>query len=67
MCIMLSFFNVMSGVTTILIYLALIFKEADKKHEIYTLSTKQMSSGLAFALSAGATGSTKLVAKLTRR
>lgn len=29
MCIALAFFNVMSGITTLLIYLQLIFKEAD--------------------------------------
>jgi hypothetical protein len=57
----------MSGVTTLLIYLALIFKDADKKKEVYTLTAKQMASGLAFALSSGAIASTKLVAKLTRR
>lgn len=67
MGIMLAFFNVMSGVTTILIYLALIFKVADAKPEIYTLTAKQMAAGLGFSLTAGAATSTKMVAKLNRK
>lgn len=67
LCLMLAFFNVMSGLTTILIYLHLIFEQADKKPELYTLTPKQMASGLAFALSAGAAASAKLVDKLKRK
>jgi hypothetical protein len=67
MCLCLSFFNVMSGVTTLLIYLSLIFDEADKGKEVYTLNAKQMASGLAFGLTAGAGTATKMVSKFKRR
>lgn len=65
MCLALVFFNVLSGITTLLIYLQMIFKQADAGKNFLTAT--QMGGALAFALSSGAAASTKLIAILDRR
>ena len=65
MCLALVFFNVLSGITTLLIYLQMIFKQADAGKN--SLTATQMGGALAFALSSGAAASTKLIAILDRR
>lgn len=70
MCLALVFFNVLSGVTVLLIYLTLIFKQADAgdtKNKNNSLTASQMGYALAIALSSGAGASTKLIAKFSRR
>lgn len=68
MCFLLSFFNVMSGITVLLVYMGNIFDDGiDNYKQIYKLTDKQMSSGLTTSVVFGAGLSMKMVEKLTRR
>ena len=68
MCFMLAIFNVMSGITLLLVYMGDIFDNGiDNYKQIYKLSDKQMSSGLTSSVVFGAALSLKVVEKTTRR
>lgn len=67
MCFALSVFNVMTGITLMLVYIQNIFNDVDDKHQLYKLTSKQMVSGLTTALVMGAASSIKVLAVVSRR
>ena len=67
MCFLLATFNVLSGITVMLIYMGHIFDNIDDHKQVYKLSNKQMSSALASSIVFGAATSVKVMAVATRR
>lgn len=66
-CFALGVFNVMTGTTLMLVYIDRIFAAVDDKQQIYTLTFKQISSGLTTALVLGAASSIKVISVVSRR
>lgn len=67
MCFALAFFNVMSGITIMLVYFNHIFDDIDGHKQAVKLSDKQMSSYLTTAVVMGGTASLKVMEKASRR